>query len=164
MRALVLAVLTTSLCVTVFGAPRDAVATGRVHLGMSMNQIDRLWQHDTQGRPFCSPGNVTCGYVVEGIHIEVGYIPTAIEFDLGQYSHPTAHRYWVFLVGLLPAHSRRFTCKTIQKTGGLNGPAYACVYHQGKRQIVIAQYLRPADPLTEGVVKMNANFDDISAG
>lgn len=164
MRKLVFAFLATALCITAFDAPRDATATGRVHLGMTKKQIDRLWPPDTHGRPFCTPGNVTCGYVAEGIHIEVGYFPTAEEFDLGQYSNPSAHRYWTFMVGLIPAHSRRTACKTIQKTGGLNGPAYACVYRLGKHQIVVAQYLRPSDPLTQGMVKWNANFDDIAAG
>lgn len=139
------------------------------HLGTPKAEVGRYWKLNAAEKTPCTSvaGYSLCDYIAQGLHVSVGYnVHTgnrAYDFITSGYRDFGTHRHWLFLVGLLPAGSKRTACKTIQSTGGANGPAYACVYRWGKRQIVVAQYLRPTDPLTEGETKLDANFNDIAA-
>jgi len=135
------------------------------HLGTLKTTLDRLWKRDPGYKKPCGLG--ICEYVTRGIRISVGFDSQtdtrASDFITYGYRSPGAHKYWAFLVGLVPHGARKSRCKTIPKTGGANGPAYACIYRQGKHNILVAQYLRPTDPATSGETKMDATFDDIAA-
>ncbi len=135
------------------------------HLGTLKTTLDRLWKRDPGYKRPCGLG--ICEYVTGGIRISVGFDAQtgtrASDFITYGYKSPGAHKYWAFLVGLVPRGAKKSTCKMIPKTGGANGPAYACMYRQGKHNILVAQYLRPTDPATSGETKMDATFDDIAA-
>ena len=96
-------------------------------------------------------------------------VDVEVSFDPDRYSsnnppRPDSPRYWLYLTSFLPTGARKKTCRTIQKTGGLSGPARACIFAYGGSKILVAQYLTTAANLAIGTAALGEGFDWITAG
>ena len=113
-------------------------------------------------------GQTLCEYTYQGHNITAGFgfeFPRHRAFDFISYGWPApgSPGQWRFLLSLLPPNARPTGCTTIQKTGGLNGPAKACTYRWYAHAILVAEYVHPSDPATQGEVAMDEGYDYIRA-
>jgi hypothetical protein len=173
MRSFLPALLTgTLLALGGFGSASvpNALGASGLHLGSSQSAFDHTWTRDQMK---CIGG--ICGYKAyylkflwNQVHYSHGKADQiAITFDPDHYNNnppsPASNRYWSYLTNLLPAGAKRATCRTIQKTGGLSGPAFACLYSYQKKTILVDHYLTTAANLAIGDVNLNQDFSYIEA-
>jgi hypothetical protein len=131
------------------------------HIGSPEAVVDHAWRLDpNQGG--CMRGQ--CAFSYSDLSIDVGFVNNAVTyFDLYDSTDAGNPKYWQLLTSLLPAHVRRVSCKTIQQTAFDAGPAKACIYRWGSRQILVAQYLTRNQMQACGTVDLNEGFAYIQA-
>lgn len=152
--------------------PRVSVqAATSPRIGSPQSAINRVWRSDGAR---CFGG--ICGYKVlyrQPLWIQVQYESNrATAFQVGfdpdsfhgSGPDPSSSAYWRLLTSFLPSGAHKGRCRTIQKTGGNEGPAYACLYHHGKQTVLVAHYLRQNVGLDIGVTDVGEGFDSIEAG
>jgi hypothetical protein len=98
----------------------------------------------------------------EAVDIEVSFDPD--RYSSKNPPSPDSPRYWSYLTSFLPAGALKKACRTIQKTGGLSGPARACLFSYGKNKILVAQYLTTAANFAVGTTALGEGFDWVTAG
>jgi hypothetical protein len=147
------------------GSDQAVKAASGPRIGSSKATIDRTWRRDAAK---CFGG--ICGYYTtfqKPLQILVQYNGHYAEgfdvaFDPNKYNargpSPAPAAYWRFLTNLLPAGARRKTYKSIANTGGLGGPAYACLYTYHGKTILVAHYLTPDINMNVGNVAVGEDF------
>jgi hypothetical protein len=146
-------------------------AMRRPVIGAPPSALDSAWTPNyVFGASDCNTasGQQLCEYKFGGHNITVGFgveFPRGRAWDMISYGWrtPGSAQQWKFLLSLLPAGTHRTGCTTITKTGGGYGPARACVYRWYGHSILVAQYLHPSDPTTQGEVAMDAGYGWIAA-
>lgn len=167
MRHHVLLAVVLSSLVSLGAGSRSEAASGP-HIGSTKAQVDHAWLRD--GSP-CFGG--VCGYYTwygKALWINVSFTHSraagfGVAFDPNRYQghgpNPSSSTYWRLLTGFLPSGARRQTCRSFARTGGLKGPAYACIYMYRGNPILVAHYLTVTSTLDVGTVSLGDNFDAI---
>jgi hypothetical protein len=148
-----------------------ALAGSLPRIGSSQSAVGHVWRSDGAR---CFGG--ICGYKAvyrqplwiqvqfernRATAFQVGFDPDRFH---GSGPDPSLSAYWRLLTSFLPSGARRTTCRMIQKTGGDEGPAYACLYRYGKQTILVAHYLRSNIGMDIGQTDLGEGFDTIEAG